>query len=143
MRAIAFTSWSIRLRVYSETRRQEFDYRRHELVARRWEVGIESEVLSSVEAERWFCPSDGALGNNPAGLVSDFAENSNSGKCAHRKLSHPRGAVGTNGNRLGTNYRRTGVKQAEQRVRKSLRSKDGPIQSWAHNPKVVGSNPTP
>ncbi len=31
----------------------------------------------------------------------------------------------------------------EQRIRKSLRSKDGPIQSWAHNPKVVSSNLTP
>jgi len=47
------------------------------------------------------------------------------------------------GNRLGTNYRRSGVKWVEQYVRKSLRSKDGPIQSWAHNPKVVSSNLTP
>ena len=47
------------------------------------------------------------------------------------------------GNRVGTNYQRTSVKQIEQRARKSLRSKDGPIQSWAHNPKVVSSNLTP
>jgi len=31
----------------------------------------------------------------------------------------------------------------EQHVRKSLRSKDGPIQNQAHNPKVVSSNLTP
>jgi len=49
--------------VYSETRRQEFDYRRHGLVARRGEVGIESEAQNSAEAERWFCPSDGQLGS--------------------------------------------------------------------------------
>ena len=40
-------------------------------------------------------------------------------------------------NRLGTNYRRTGVNWVEQEARKSLRSKDGPIQSWAHNPKAA------
>ncbi len=43
-----------------------------------------------------------ALGNNPAGLVSDFAKNANNGKYAHQKLSHQRGAVGIARRSLGT-----------------------------------------
>jgi hypothetical protein len=46
-------------------------------------------------------------------------------------------------NKLGTNYRRTPVNQADQHIRKSLRSKDGLVFYPAHNPKVVSSNLTP
>src|ERR1700677_4029956 len=35
------------------------------------------------------------------------------------------------------------MKQVDQQIPKSLRSKDAPIRIRAHNPEVVGSNPTP
>src|SRR5258708_17144757 len=63
LRAIAFTSWSVRLRVYSETRWQEFDYRRDGLIAQRGKVGIEGSQ-DSAEAECWFCRSDGDAGSD-------------------------------------------------------------------------------
>src|ERR1039457_4745390 len=46
-------------------------------------------------------------------------------------------------NKLRTEYPRTGWKTVKQPQRKSLRGKDGPLISLAHNPKVAGSNPAP
>ena len=46
-------------------------------------------------------------------------------------------------NKLRTEYPKTRWKTVEQPQRKSLRGKDGPLISLAHNPKVAGSNPAP
>src|SRR5258708_24521941 len=62
LRAIAFTSWSVRLRVYSETRWQEFDYRRDGLIAQWGKVGIEGRQ-DSAESVCWFCRCDADAGS--------------------------------------------------------------------------------
>src|SRR5208283_4200501 len=46
-------------------------------------------------------------------------------------------------NKLRTEYPRTRWKTVKQPQCKSLRGKDGPLISLAHNPKVPGSNPGP
>ncbi len=46
-------------------------------------------------------------------------------------------------NKLRTEHPGTGCKTVKQGACKSLRSKDGPLVCWAHNPKVAGSNPAP
>ena len=53
------------------------------------------------------------------------------------------GAVGQIENKLGTNYRTTLVKQVDQPIRMSLRSKDGLVFFPAHNRKIVSSDLTP